>query len=193
KWWWGMSHVTSDNAQVESHIIPVLPKVGGFVAAVKVGDNQPVHAGDLLVSIDDRDYRTRLDHNNLTPRMIDATATLGNKPFSVTGGYLYTSTNPYALYGQSTIPASYFVGRREITAGFTTAYDGWSVSANAERNIQTGRFDAINAKLGWENECSAVNMIFYRRFTSFNLDKGDTVLLIQITFKTLGNVGFSAL
>ncbi|HQT39427.1 MAG TPA: LPS assembly protein LptD [Acidocella sp.] len=138
-------------------------------------------------------YRTRLDHNNLTPRMIDATATLGNKPFSVTGGYLYTSTNPYALYGQSTIPASYFVGRREITAGFTTAYDGWSVSANAERNIQTGRFDAINAKLGWENECSAVNMIFYRRFTSFNLDKGDTVLLIQITFKTLGNVGFSAL
>ncbi|OIQ90526.1 multidrug export protein EmrA [mine drainage metagenome] len=60
KWWWGMSHVTSDNAQVESHIIPVLPKVGGFVAAVKVGDNQPVHAGDLLATIDDRDYRARL-------------------------------------------------------------------------------------------------------------------------------------
>jgi len=60
QWWWGLNHVTSDNAQVESHIIPVLPKVGGFVAAVKVSDNQPVHAGDLLVTIDDRDYQARL-------------------------------------------------------------------------------------------------------------------------------------
>ena len=60
QWWWGRSHVSSDNAQVESHIIPVLPKVGGFVAAVKVADNQTVRAGDLLVSIDDRDFKTRL-------------------------------------------------------------------------------------------------------------------------------------
>jgi membrane fusion protein (multidrug efflux system) len=60
KWWWGLSHVTTDNAQVEAHILPVLPKVGGFVAEVAVVDNQPVKAGDLVVRIDDRDYRTRL-------------------------------------------------------------------------------------------------------------------------------------
>jgi LPS-assembly protein len=38
-----------------------------------------------------------------------------------------------------------------------------------------------------------VNLVFYERFTSFNLDAGSTTLLIQFTFKTLGNVGFSAL
>ena len=60
KWWHGLSHVTTDNAQVAAHQMPILPKVGGFVAEVKVVDNQPVSAGMLLASIDDRDYRTRL-------------------------------------------------------------------------------------------------------------------------------------
>ena len=60
QWWWGRSHVSTDNAQVESHIIAVLPKVGGFVTAVKVVDNQAVKAGDLLLTIEDRDFKTRL-------------------------------------------------------------------------------------------------------------------------------------
>ncbi|MGE5469120.1 MAG: HlyD family secretion protein [Ignavibacteria bacterium] len=60
KWWWGRSHVTTDDAQVEGHVVPVLPKVGGFVAEVKVADNQAVRANDLLVRIDDRDYRAKL-------------------------------------------------------------------------------------------------------------------------------------
>ena len=60
KWWWGLSHVTTDNAQVEGHIVPVLAKVGGFMAEVKVEDHQAVKAGDLLARIDDRDYRARL-------------------------------------------------------------------------------------------------------------------------------------
>jgi membrane fusion protein (multidrug efflux system) len=60
RWWWGLSHVSTDNAQIEGHIIPVLPKVGGFVAEVKFEDHQSVKAGDLLVRIDDRDYRAKL-------------------------------------------------------------------------------------------------------------------------------------
>jgi membrane fusion protein, multidrug efflux system len=57
---WSESHVSSDNAQVDGHILPVLPKVGGFVEAVRVEENQPVHAGDTLLVLDDRDYRVRL-------------------------------------------------------------------------------------------------------------------------------------
>lgn len=60
KWWWGLSHVGTDNAQVEGHIIPVSSKVGGFIAQVAVTDNQPVKAGDVLLRIDDRDYRVKL-------------------------------------------------------------------------------------------------------------------------------------
>ncbi len=60
KWYWALSHISTDNAQVDSHIVPVLPRVGGFVAEVVVQEHQSVKAGDLLARIDDRDYRARL-------------------------------------------------------------------------------------------------------------------------------------
>ena len=60
KWWFGRSHVSTDNAQVDGHIVPVLGKVGGYVAEVRVVENQAVKAGDTLVVLDDRDLRARL-------------------------------------------------------------------------------------------------------------------------------------
>jgi membrane fusion protein (multidrug efflux system) len=60
KWWFGRNHVSTDNAQVDGHIVPVLPKVGGYVTEVRVEENQSVKAGDTLVALDDRDLRARL-------------------------------------------------------------------------------------------------------------------------------------
>jgi len=60
KWWFSRSHVSTDNAQVDGHIVPILPKVGGFVAEVRVEENHAVKAGDTLVVLDDRDLRARL-------------------------------------------------------------------------------------------------------------------------------------
>ena len=57
---WGHSHVSTDDAQVEGHIIPVSPKVSGFVAAVNVDENQNVRAGELLVQLDDREPNAKL-------------------------------------------------------------------------------------------------------------------------------------
>jgi membrane fusion protein, multidrug efflux system len=57
---WARTHESSDNAQVDGHILPILPKVGGFVDAVQVQENQPVRAGDTLIVLDDRDYRVKL-------------------------------------------------------------------------------------------------------------------------------------
>src|SRR6266852_5383349 len=60
KWWFARSHVSTDNAQVDGHIVPILPKVGGFVAEVRVEENHSVKAGDTLGVRDDRDLRARL-------------------------------------------------------------------------------------------------------------------------------------
>lgn len=60
RWIYGLSHVSSDNAQVDGHVIPILPKVGGFVTEVRVEENTRVKAGDTLVVLDDRDYKVRL-------------------------------------------------------------------------------------------------------------------------------------
>lgn len=59
-WWFSEHYVETDNAQVDGHIIPVSPKIGGFISAINVQENQPVKAGDVLVVVDDRDYRSRL-------------------------------------------------------------------------------------------------------------------------------------
>src|SRR5256714_1462101 len=60
RWIYGLSHVSTDNAQVDGHIVPILPKVGGFVTEVRIDENQNVKAGDTLVVLDDRDYKVRL-------------------------------------------------------------------------------------------------------------------------------------
>ncbi|HET8704662.1 MAG TPA: HlyD family secretion protein [Pseudomonadales bacterium] len=59
-WWFNLHFVETDNAQVNGHIIPMIPRVSGFITEVNVKENQPVNAGDLLVRIDDRDYKAKL-------------------------------------------------------------------------------------------------------------------------------------
>jgi len=53
-------HESTDDAQVDGHIIPVLAKVGGYVSSVRVQDNDSVHAGDTLATIDDAEYKVRV-------------------------------------------------------------------------------------------------------------------------------------
>src|SRR3989454_283746 len=60
RWIYSLSHVSTDNAQVDGHIVPILPKVGGYVVDVRTDENRPVKAGDTLVVLDDRDYKARL-------------------------------------------------------------------------------------------------------------------------------------
>jgi membrane fusion protein (multidrug efflux system) len=61
RWWEGRNWEETDNAQVEGHVTPVLPRVGGYVAQVRVEENQAVKAGDTLLVIDDRDLRAKLE------------------------------------------------------------------------------------------------------------------------------------
>jgi membrane fusion protein (multidrug efflux system) len=60
--WWTVGRFieTTDDAYVGGDVTVIAPKVAGFVADVAVIDNQAVHAGDLLVRLDDRDYRAAL-------------------------------------------------------------------------------------------------------------------------------------
>jgi membrane fusion protein (multidrug efflux system) len=56
-------HETTDDAQVDGHINPILPRVSGYVEEVPVKENQTVKAGDLLVKIDTRDLQAKMDQN----------------------------------------------------------------------------------------------------------------------------------
>ncbi len=53
--------VSSDDAQVDGHIVPISAKISGSVLEVLVNDNQQVKAGDVLVRLDPRDYQAKVD------------------------------------------------------------------------------------------------------------------------------------
>ena len=60
--WWTVGRFTesTDDAYVGGEVTVIAPKVAGLIAEVAVTDNQAVRAGDLLVKLDDRDYRAAL-------------------------------------------------------------------------------------------------------------------------------------
>ncbi len=64
--WWttGRFMVSTDDAYIEGDIATISPKVTGYVAKVEVAANQLVKAGDVLVTLDDGDYRNALDQAN---------------------------------------------------------------------------------------------------------------------------------
>ncbi len=60
QWLYGRSHESTDNAQVDGHLVPVLAKVSGYVTRVNVGENDRVRADSLLVRIDEREYAVKV-------------------------------------------------------------------------------------------------------------------------------------
>lgn len=54
-------HEETDDAQVTANIVPVIPRVPGYVERVNVVENQRVKKGDTLMVIDERDLQVKLD------------------------------------------------------------------------------------------------------------------------------------
>lgn len=60
-WRYSAAHESTDDAYIETHVIPISAKVPGQIQAVLVEDNQHVEKGALLVEIDPRDYQVKLE------------------------------------------------------------------------------------------------------------------------------------
>jgi membrane fusion protein (multidrug efflux system) len=73
--WWTVGRFieSTDDAYVGGDVTVIAPKVAGFIVEVAVTDNQAVHAGDLLVKLDDRDYRAALAKANAAVAAQEAT------------------------------------------------------------------------------------------------------------------------
>src|SRR5438270_10249987 len=48
---------STDDAQVDGHVIPISPRISGNVLSVLINDNQTVRAGQELVRLDPADYK----------------------------------------------------------------------------------------------------------------------------------------
>jgi membrane fusion protein, multidrug efflux system len=68
RYWWttGRFIEATDDAYVGGNVTALAPHVPGFVSQILVADNQYVKAGDLLITLDDRDYKAALAHAEAT-------------------------------------------------------------------------------------------------------------------------------
>jgi len=76
--WWEVGRFiqTTDDAYVGGNVTTISPHVAGFVSKILVGDNQFVKAGQLLIELDDRDYKANLAHAEAV--VANQTAALAN-------------------------------------------------------------------------------------------------------------------
>jgi membrane fusion protein (multidrug efflux system) len=74
-YWWttGRFLESTDDAYIGGEVTALSSRVAGFIERVPVVDNQFVKAGDLLVKIDDRDYRAQLAHAEASVAVQQAT------------------------------------------------------------------------------------------------------------------------
>jgi LPS-assembly protein len=144
----------------------------------------------------DLTYRTRLDKTTFQTRLADASASVGTEKFRLTGGYLYSTFDPFFFYDTPLPPPSssaFFQPRDEITAAVSSRWDHYRFTVNARRNLATNQMVSYGATATYEDECFILDIRFTRRFTSLLGDDGATALLFFFTFKTIGSFGYRAI
>ena len=144
----------------------------------------------------DLTYRTRLDKSSLATRFADAVATVGVEQFRLSGGYIYTTFNPYTYYMQPAPPPvgnPYYFPRNEVTIGLSSKLGDYRFSGYARRDLATNKMVSVGADGIYEDECFIFDLRAYRRYTSINGDSGSTTVLFLMTFKTIGQFGYRAL
>ncbi|MGA7851682.1 MAG: HlyD family secretion protein [Candidatus Acidiferrales bacterium] len=55
------SYESTDDAEVDGHLMPLSARISGYIQKVNVDDNQYVKAGTVLAEIDPRDYQVAVD------------------------------------------------------------------------------------------------------------------------------------
>jgi membrane fusion protein (multidrug efflux system) len=71
----------TDDAQINGHIMPLSSRINGYVLEVPVIEGQLVHSGDVLVTIDPKDYKIARDQAQAT--FADAQASAAGSLFNV--------------------------------------------------------------------------------------------------------------
>ena len=56
-----LSHETTDDAQIEKNMTPIIPRVNGYITKVYVKDNDFIKKGDTLFTIDQKDYLLKVE------------------------------------------------------------------------------------------------------------------------------------
>ncbi|MGI4727120.1 MAG: HlyD family secretion protein [Janthinobacterium lividum] len=77
-------HEDTDDAQIDGDISPVVARVGGYVDSIAFQENTHVNQRQLLVKLDDRDYKVRLEQAQSAQKGAGASVGVGQSQITTT-------------------------------------------------------------------------------------------------------------
>jgi membrane fusion protein (multidrug efflux system) len=83
-WWRSTYSESTDDAQVNGHLIQVSSRVAGQVAKVYVDENQVVKAGDVIAELDPSDYKVAVENAEAALASAQANAAAANVNVPIT-------------------------------------------------------------------------------------------------------------
>lgn len=77
-------HEDTDDAQIDADISPVVARVGGYVDSIAFEENTHVTKGQLLVKLDDRDYKVKVEQALAAQKGAGASVNVGQSQIYTT-------------------------------------------------------------------------------------------------------------
>jgi len=134
---------STDDAQVDGHIMPLSARISGYVLEVPVMEGQLVHAGDVLVTIDPQDYKVAV--NQAEAAFADALASAASSRYNVPITSVTTQSN---LESAGTAVINAQAGLRAAEQNFESAKATLDqAEANSTKsNADLARYERLVAK-----------------------------------------------
>lgn len=113
---------STDDAQIDGHVIAISPRISGRIVSVLVDDNQPVKAGESLVQLDPADYQVAVEQAQA--QLVTAQAT--------------------ALESQTNLPLTNINTRSSVSVGTTQVNQAKAAVESAQQAVN-GAQAKVNA------------------------------------------------
>ncbi len=172
--WQSAGYEETDDAQIAAHVIPLMPKVSGYVKTVHVIDNQSVKKGDLLVEIEPRDFEIAVDKaqaalNALEAKMSGSAASL--KTTETTSATMMATAQAAVRAAQVNVErtsnevrrlqqiGNEFVSKRQMDAAIADEGDARSRLQDAQAQLKTAETAPYDVNLAQSNVTEATARI----------------------------------
>ncbi len=137
--------VSTDDAQIDGHVIPISSRISGNVLQVMINDNQQVRAGESLVKLDPADYRVAVSQAQaqLSSSQADITQNEQNIPITSinTSSQVSTSTTQ-----EQQARAGVAVSEQAIDAARARVASSNAALAQAQSNFVKSQKDLARSK-----------------------------------------------
>ncbi len=145
-WRYFNSYESTDDAQIDGHIDAISGRISGNVIEIDAEDEQFVHAGDVLVKLDPRDYEVALQKAEADLR--DAEAALESSRIDIPITTTNTSSTLTSARSSKLDATAFVLGaQRQLSAAQARLESTQADVREAEANLKKDNDDVVRYKL----------------------------------------------